>query len=645
MSEVQNKRINKARIEKLLLATYELDYQERPVSIDEFIEKREYLGSSTNFGRGIYPIWREVLREIFDYNDRYLIVFTGAIGTGKSSIAVIGLLYVMYRVLCLKNPWQYFSKTESGKMAISFFNLTKNLSESRGFQIMQGYLRKSAWFRRRGFLASNEVRFDLFEYLLASPYSRGFGVIGHNIIGGLMDEVDSPTESEKQKFKVLKAYEATARRFESRFVVKGRSLGKLFLCASKQDEMSFLETYIASMRGAKNVLVYDIPLWKAQPKSVFSGKTFLVACGDAYTSPKILKDEDERKKAEEQGFKVIEVPEEYRTSFETDIIGSLRDIAGINVSYIRKTKLFSSEKFLNLCYDPQTESPITKPEIILDLESEDELIWYLDVGKLVLPKEVPRYIHLDVGISHDALGIAMSGIERWEEINVQKPDGTFVKQKAPIVRTDFVMRIVAKEGKELPLFKIRKFVLDLKALGFNIKLFTSDLKLASTDTLQILQVAGINSEYFSVDRTTKPYMDFKQLVLEKRWVMYKDSYLHFELSNLEWDKEQGKIDHPDKVQEVVFLEDGNVKEVVLKGSKDLADAVCGSVAKAVEVESEEIKKVMDVDKMKAILEKVKSGEETSDFLKKVWWAEIGGKEIVGTAEDIKKFIGLLKRKK
>ena len=42
------------------------DYNEIPVSIDEFICNPYYLGKSTRNGTSIYPYWRTKYREVFD---------------------------------------------------------------------------------------------------------------------------------------------------------------------------------------------------------------------------------------------------------------------------------------------------------------------------------------------------------------------------------------------------------------------------------------------------------------------------------------------------------------------------------------------------------------------------------------------------
>jgi len=96
---------------------------------------------------------------------------------------------------CLRDPWSYFGKTAAGKMAIVFFNLTQSLGASRGFGLLQSYLLQSPWFKERGRECGSgqnpRIEFPIFEYVSGSPYAKGFGVQGHDIIAALMDEVDA----------------------------------------------------------------------------------------------------------------------------------------------------------------------------------------------------------------------------------------------------------------------------------------------------------------------------------------------------------------------------------------------------------------------------------------------------------------------
>ena len=83
------------------------DYEEIPVDIITFMHERKYLGNALYNKEGkftIFPYWENKLQEIFPTNvdTAYnTVIFTGAIGLGKSTIAVICLLYLLYRLLLL----------------------------------------------------------------------------------------------------------------------------------------------------------------------------------------------------------------------------------------------------------------------------------------------------------------------------------------------------------------------------------------------------------------------------------------------------------------------------------------------------------------------------------------------------------------
>jgi len=496
---------------------------------------------------------------------------------------------------CLKDPWSFFKKAGGGKMAIVFFNLTKSLGASRGYNLLQSHLLESSWFKERGTVIGSgltpRIEFPIFEFKLASPYSKGFGTVGSDVILADMDEVDDSSESEKQRLRVLKAYDATVRRFINRFVYDEESIGKFFLVASKQEQMSFLNTFIVEMKSAPCIYIVDIPIWEAKPKTDYSGKKFPVMLGDLYVPSKVLGyreeneifyHQEEIEKVQAEGYKILWVPVEYFEDFHRDIVGALRDIAGVSVSYMRKSKLFPSEKLLVDCYDSTKKDPITRLTVEVGLESDVDLINYFNLDAIRIPRNVPRYMHVDIAFSGDgdALGLAMSCVKGWKTENIELEDGTFTTTKLSIVETDFVLRLRAPAGDKIPLNKVRKLIIDLKKkYHFNIVLCTFDHRSMSEDSIQILENAGVNCGYFSVDKDPNMYRGFRDLVKEDRWITHRNEFLNFELVNLEDDLEKNKIDHPDKVVDIE-IRDGETREIVLMGSKDMADAVCGSVNNA-----------------------------------------------------------------
>ena len=112
------------------------DWDEIPVDIHTFLHDKRYLGNALYDNEQrftIFPYWESKLEEIFPDNisTRYnTIILTGAIGLGKSTIAVICLLYLLYRLLCLKDPYLYYGLQPIDKITISFLNIT--IENSRG---------------------------------------------------------------------------------------------------------------------------------------------------------------------------------------------------------------------------------------------------------------------------------------------------------------------------------------------------------------------------------------------------------------------------------------------------------------------------------------------------------------------------------
>ena len=82
------------------------DFEEIPVDIHTFLHDRRYLGNALYDADGrftVYPYWEKKIEEIFPTNidTAYnTLILTGSIGIGKSTIAVICLLYLLYRLLC-----------------------------------------------------------------------------------------------------------------------------------------------------------------------------------------------------------------------------------------------------------------------------------------------------------------------------------------------------------------------------------------------------------------------------------------------------------------------------------------------------------------------------------------------------------------
>lgn len=143
--------INRTGKSNLLESLYLEDYEEIPISFDEFVENPFYLGGSTDNGNGIWSAWRKELRYIFNpLNKIYLSMLSGAIGIGKSTIACFGVDYIIYKLLCLKNPAKFYKLLSDSKPGIALFNITLSKGYGVAFDKINTALKKSPWFLKHG---------------------------------------------------------------------------------------------------------------------------------------------------------------------------------------------------------------------------------------------------------------------------------------------------------------------------------------------------------------------------------------------------------------------------------------------------------------------------------------------------------------
>ena len=171
---------------------WKVDYNEIPVSIDEFIENPHYLGRSTRNGESIYPYWRKTYRRIFDPSLAYEeVIFTGAIGVGKTKTADVCLAYLLYKLMCLKNPQKYFKMNEGEEISIFFLNINLTLAEGVGFNTLHKMLIDSPWFMARGTVTGRiKERYNPPNNITIKFGSKSDHALGQQCYCALMDEAD-----------------------------------------------------------------------------------------------------------------------------------------------------------------------------------------------------------------------------------------------------------------------------------------------------------------------------------------------------------------------------------------------------------------------------------------------------------------------
>ena len=548
---------------------YNEDYEEIPVDIDTFIEDDQYIGSFTGNGTLIYEYWRRKLRELFrDPNQYQEVANTGSIGTGKSTIGCVCMSYMLYRVMCLRDPQKYFKLAAGSTIIFAFINNTLDLSSSVGYGTVQAIIQSSPWFLERGKITGTKYKEYTPDKLIRFKVGSNAGhVLGMNVFCALLDEVNfkNGANVQMEKSKIMETYNGVLERMGSRFMVNGKIAGKLFIISSKKSEYDFLESYIRKKASDPSVFVCDAKLWEVKPSGTYCGKMFNVAVGGKNLPSRILDDNEDIEVLRKQGYEILEVPIEFKERFRMDIQAALMNIAGISISEVTK---FIPYPNLAAAYG-QDENPFTAQILTLGTKDNYAIKDYFRpelVNEAVRSK--PIYIHIDASLTGDRTGISGVAVMGLKE-ELRYNDGEFIPIQELVYKHIFSIGIQCPPGAEISLQKNREFVYYLKyELGFNIMGVSLD-GFQSADSKQQFLQAGFNSSIVSLDRTPDGYNYLKASINEKRIQMLHIPILETELINLEQNNMTGKVDHnPDN-------------------SKDISDSLAGALFNASKISQED----------------------------------------------------------
>lgn len=549
------------------------DYREIPVDIETFITDDRYLGRAWKDSTGklkMYPYWMGVLKDLFPNNiDTSVnnLIESGARGLGKSEIAAGAVsLYLMYRVLCLKNPLEHFGLKPTEKICFAYMNIKLELAEDIGISKLQKTVQLSPWFMSKGSMSQRNGRpyWNPPEPIQIIIGSQSSDVIGQPIFFALFDEISfiRNMDIDRQKAIAIDMVDTALGGMKTRFIVGGKNPTLMTLASSKRSEKSFLEQHMKDkLKSEKeNVIIVDEPVWKVKPKGTYSDETFKVALGNKFLQSQVISDDEDENTWLSKGYKILNVPIDFKANFIDDIDRALCDFAGISSSdistYINGANLFET-------IHEEYQNPFMNDVLEIGNAKEDTAQYYNFFDLTKIQKEMmskPLYVHLDMSISGDMTGIA--GV--WIKGKKVTTDGQ--PSKDLMFKLAFSVSIKAPKGRQISFEKNRNFIRWLKQSGFKVKGITSDT-FQAYDLQQQLNAEGFNCDILSVDRVDsdhicKPYQYFRSTIYEKRIEMYNSKRLNEEITSLERNNSSGKIDHPPN------------------GHKDVSDAVCGAVFNA-----------------------------------------------------------------
>ena len=549
-----------------------------PVDIEQFIEDDFFLGLQildkyNSKGRsGIYYPVYEAIKEIV-YGGYTEALFTGAIGTGKTTASQVVTAYNLYRLSCEVSPHATFRILPNKDIYLVCLNITDALAKSVTFAGLRGLIEDVPYFNEvfpydKGL--TSILRFP--KRLVVAPFAAyGKKVLGKDVIGGIVDELNfmslvenSKRTRAKSEFDQAKEiYTTLARRLKSRFDAEEESVPAcICLVSSKSHPGDFTETREEEARNENAeraeqgkrplTFIFDKPQWEVKPNKRFETEGhFYVEIGSGRYPTRILK----KKRDAREGAKVIKVPNYFYNDFKNDPEGALKDFAGIAPA---GTNSFFYDKQLIWGMATNWQELKFKTPFVQNVFRLDQ--GFPDVTKkYVVPyPERPRALHIDLALSGDSVGLACGFVYKLKRSQLtDAKSGEKIWEEFPYIAYDTVLLIRPPKKGQIELARVRALIYFMRdQLKIPIKYVTYD-GFQSADTAQALRKRRFMTDYVSVEKIDIYTPLRTAMFYHNRLACPECPEVFEELGSLVANYEKGKIDHPSG------------------GSKDGADAMAG----------------------------------------------------------------------
>ena len=528
------------------------NFDETPVDAKTFVEGEDYLGQPPlsdvqyDIVEAMSQIYKledlvnlmgqeEGTRYYKKYTKNEVILQLGK-GSGKDFTSTVACSYIVYKLLCLKDPARYFGKP--GGDAIDIINVAINAQQAKNvfFKGFKSKIERSPWFAGKFYAKAESIEFDK-AITVYSGHSERESHEGLNLILAVLDEISGfaqeiggGNDQGKTADNIYKAFRASV---DSRFP----DLGKVALLSFPRFPGDFISQRYDSVIAEKESI---------QKKHTFIMNPDLPEEAEG-NSLDIEWDEDIITSYKYPGVFALKRPtwvvnptrsiDDFKLAFYTDIGDAMQRFACVPT--------FASDAFFKQREKVRACMTIRNP---IDSSKRFEDTFKPDPNK-------KYFVHADLAQKHDKCAVAIAHVEKWVSVQVMKD----YEQVVPMVIVDAVVYWEPRVEGPVNLSEVKQWIQNLRRQGFDLGMVSFD-RWQSFDIQNELKSVGIRTETVSVAK--KHYEDMAMLMYEERLAMPAIELLFEELTELKIMK-GNRVDHP------------------RKSSKDLADAVCGAIFGAI----------------------------------------------------------------
>ena len=540
------------------------EFEERPVDLQTFVTDPNYLGLPplSSYQYELIEKSSQVYREStliklygeeegkrrFKQTCNEVIAQLGK-GSGKDYSSTISVSYMVYLLLCLKDPASYYGKPPGD--SIDILNIAINAQQASNvfFKGFKTRIDRSPWFIGKYEAKASEIKFDK-AITVHSGHSQREAWEGYNVIAVILDEISGFAMENTTGHDQAKTADAIYDMYRASVMSRFPDFGKVILLSFPRFKNDPIQKFYESVIGEKETILRSKTLKMDEDL------------------PDGIEGNEITVEWEEDNIISYLYPKTYALKRPTWEVNPTKKIEDFKVDFY-KNSMDALGRFA--CMPPEMVDAFFKSREKVEKAFSIAHLGVDKFGRLeewFKPEEDKKYfIHVDLAQKHDHCAVSLAHVERWVNVKVTNE----YSQPAPIVVVDAVRYWTPTPDKSVDFTEVKDYILSLKTRGFDIGICTFD-RWNSHDMMQQLKQYGINTEILSVAK--KHYDDMAMIILEERLNGPHIDLLIDELLQLKIMRD--KVDHP------------------RKGSKDLADAVCGSIFNAISRTRPDINNQIDV---------------------------------------------------
>jgi intein/homing endonuclease len=435
------------------------------------------------------------------------IIVHNSIGWGKSTLAETAVARMIYEVSCFRNPQKALGLMDGSVIAFINVSINKDSAKKVVFQGLKSKMENSKYFREYFPIVNSKAEeLRLKNNVWVFPVASGeSGILGFNVLGGIMDEVNFMDYIENSKRastsggeiydQAERLQKALIRRMKSRYMKRGKLPGILLQVSSAAYPDDYTERRMLEAKDNPKIFCRRYSQWDTPPPDKYCGQMFQLSLGNLLYRPKIITCQADLEECQTKQLEIIDVPVEYRPDFERDVDSSIRDLAGrptltIHPFIMYREKVIQAmergPKEIELQHPFNMESstlqdggmfvtenlliPKWKKRFEAEEDPEKKANYQAIYNNL---KQKPRYIHIDLAKTSMA-GFSMGYVQDYKEVIKKNDNGEEYTQRMPIIVIEFMLRIVAPQYGEIEISNVRSLVHELRSYGYRIAKVTFD---------------------------------------------------------------------------------------------------------------------------------------------------------------------------